>query len=116
MIRYGYQDIIQADNDAVLAVLKSVNLTQDSAIEQFKQSVAANSAAQQAVAVKALDLDLGLGEWLWATPNTYLFETKHMPAAKGGRLQRFVAFLKLAGVALNTAASRLSPSEERLTS
>jgi hypothetical protein len=114
MIRYGYQDIIQADNDAVLAVLKSVNLTQDSAIEQFKQSVAANSAAQQAVAVKALDL--GLGEWLWATPNTYLFETKLMSAAKGGRLQRFVAYLKLAGVARNTAASRLYPNEERLTS
>ena len=89
MIRYSYQEIIQANNDAVVAVLKSVNLTQDPAIEQFKQSVVANTAALQAVAVKALDL--GLGECLWATPNNYLFETKLMSAAKGGWLQRFVA-------------------------
>ena len=81
MIRYGQQDITQADIDAVIAVLKSVNLTQGPAITEFEQSVAAHTGALHAVAVSnataalhiaCLALDLGPGDWLWTTPNTFV--------------------------------------------
>jgi UDP-4-amino-4,6-dideoxy-N-acetyl-beta-L-altrosamine transaminase len=81
MIRYGQQDITQADIDAVISVLKSVNLTQGPAIIQFEQSVIAQTGAKHAVAVSnataalhiaCLALDLGPGDWLWTTPNTFV--------------------------------------------
>jgi UDP-4-amino-4,6-dideoxy-N-acetyl-beta-L-altrosamine transaminase len=81
MIRYGQQDITQADIDAVIGVLKSVNLTQGPAITQFEQSVMRHTGAQHAVAVSnataalhiaCLALDLGPGDWLWTTPNTFV--------------------------------------------
>ncbi len=81
MIRYGQQDITQADINAVVAVLKSVNLTQGPAITQFEQSVIAHTRAKHAVAVNSatsalhiacLALDLGPGDWLWTTPNTFV--------------------------------------------
>ena len=81
MIRYGQQDINQADIDAVIAVLKSVNLTQGPAITQFEQSVIAHTGAKHAVAVSnataalhiaCLALDLGPDDWLWTTPNTFV--------------------------------------------
>ena len=81
MIRYGQQDITQADIDAVISVLKSVNLTQGPAITQFERSVIAHTGAKHAVAVSnataalhiaCLALDLGPGDWLWTTPNTFV--------------------------------------------
>ena len=81
MIRYGQQDITQADIDAVVAVLKSVNLTQGPTIMQFEQSVMTQTGAKYAVAVSnataalhiaCLALDLGPGDWLWTTPNTFV--------------------------------------------
>jgi UDP-4-amino-4,6-dideoxy-N-acetyl-beta-L-altrosamine transaminase len=81
MIRYGQQDITQEDIDAVVAVLKSVNLTQGPAITQFEQSVSGHSGAKHALAVSnataalhiaCLALDLGPGDWLWTTPNTFV--------------------------------------------
>lgn len=81
MIRYGQQDITQADIDAVIGVLKSVNLTQGPNIPQFEQSVLAHTRAKHAVAVNSatsalhiacLALDLGHGDWLWTTPNTFV--------------------------------------------
>lgn len=81
MIRYGQQDITQADIDAVIGVLKSVNLTQGPNIPQFEQSVVAHTGAKHAVAVNSatsalhiacLALDLGPGDWLWTTPNTFV--------------------------------------------
>ena len=81
MIHYGRQDITQDDIDAVVAVLKSVNLTQGPAIAQFEQSVASHTGARHAVAVSnataalhiaCLALDLGPGDWLWTTPNTFV--------------------------------------------
>ncbi len=81
MIRYGQQDITQADIDAVIAVLKSVNLTQGPNITQFEQSVCKHTGAQHAVAVNSatsalhiacLALGLGRGDWLWTTPNTFV--------------------------------------------
>jgi UDP-4-amino-4,6-dideoxy-N-acetyl-beta-L-altrosamine transaminase len=81
MIPYGRQDITQADIDAVIAVLKSVNLTQGPTIEQFERSVMTHTQAVHAVAVNSatsalhiacLALDLGPGDWLWTTPNTFV--------------------------------------------
>lgn len=81
MIRYGQQDITQEDIDAVIAVMKSVNLTQGPAIAQFEQSVAKHTGAQHAIAVNSatsalhiacMALDLGPGDWLWTTPNTFV--------------------------------------------
>lgn len=81
MIRYGQQDITQADIDAVIGVLKSVNLTQGPNIPQFEQSVTLHTGAKHAVAVNSatsalhmacMALDLGPGDWLWTTPNTFV--------------------------------------------
>lgn len=81
MIRYGQQDITQDDIDAVVAVLKSVNLTQGPAIAQFEQSVVSRTGAKHAMAVSnataalhiaCLALDLGPDDWLWTTPNTFV--------------------------------------------
>jgi UDP-4-amino-4,6-dideoxy-N-acetyl-beta-L-altrosamine transaminase len=81
MIRYGQQDINQADIDAVVAVLQSVNLTQGPKIPEFEESVMARTGAKHAVAVNSatsalhiacLALDLGPGDWLWTSPNTFV--------------------------------------------
>lgn len=81
MIRYGQQDITQADIDAVIDVLKSVNLTQGPKIEQFEQSVrdytgakhaAAVNSATSALHIACLALDLCPGDWLWTTPNSFV--------------------------------------------
>jgi UDP-4-amino-4,6-dideoxy-N-acetyl-beta-L-altrosamine transaminase len=81
MIRYGQQDITQADIDAVVSVMKSINLTQGPAITAFEQSVLAHTGAKHAVAVNSatsalhiacLALGLGPGDWLWTTPNTFV--------------------------------------------
>lgn len=81
MIRYGQQDITEDDIDAVVAVMKSINLTQGPAIPQFEQSVLAHTSAKHAVAVNSatsalhiacLALGLGPGDALWTTPNTFV--------------------------------------------
>lgn len=81
MIRYGQQDITQADIDAVVNVLKSVNLTQGPNIPAFEQSVVAHTGAKYAVAVNSatsalhiacMALGLGPGDWLWTSPNTFV--------------------------------------------
>lgn len=81
MIRYGQQDITQADIDAVVNVLKSVNLTQGPNIPQFEQSIMTRTGSKHAIAVNSatsalhiacLALDLGPNDWLWTTPNTFV--------------------------------------------
>jgi UDP-4-amino-4,6-dideoxy-N-acetyl-beta-L-altrosamine transaminase len=81
MIPYGRQDITQADIDAVVAVLNSDYLTQGPTVAQFEQSVINFTGAKHAVAVSnataglhiaCLALDLGPGDWLWTTPNTFV--------------------------------------------
>jgi UDP-4-amino-4,6-dideoxy-N-acetyl-beta-L-altrosamine transaminase len=81
MIPYGRQDITQADIDAVIAVLKSDHLTQGPAISRFEKNVADYTGAKHALAVSnataalhiaCLALDLGPGDWLWTTPNTFV--------------------------------------------
>ena len=81
MIPYGRQDIIQTDIDAVIEVLKSDYLTQGNRVPQFEQVVADYCGANHALAVNSATsalhlacraLELGVGDWLWTTPNTFV--------------------------------------------
>ncbi len=81
MIPYGRQEIIQADIDAVVEVLRSDFLTQGPAVPMFEQAVVTYCGAQHAVAVNSatsalhiacLALDLGPGDWLWTSPITFV--------------------------------------------
>jgi|SRR3972149_4029932 len=80
-IPYGRQSISDEDVDAVVAVLKSDWLTQGPAVERFenaiadycgvKYAVAANSATS-ALHIACLTADLGPGDTLWTSPNTFV--------------------------------------------
>lgn len=81
MIPYGRQEILQADIDSVVAVLRSDYLTQGPAVPRFEEVVAAHVGARHAVAVNSatsalhiacLALELGIGDWLWTTPITFV--------------------------------------------
>lgn len=81
MIPYGRQEIIQADIDAVAAVLQSDFLTQGPMVPRFEQVVAAYCGTTHAIAVNSatsalhiacLALGLGPGDWLWTSPITFL--------------------------------------------
>ncbi len=142
MIRYGQQDITQADIDAVVGVLKSTNLTQGPSIPKFEGSVLAQTGAKHAIAVNSatsalhiacLALDLGPGDWLWTSPNTFVasancalycgaqvdfvdidprtynlcptaLEAKLVEADKHGRLPKIVVPVHLSGQSCDMAA------------
>lgn len=81
MIPYGRQDINQQDIDAVIEVLQSDFLTQGPKVPAFEQTVAeyvgakhalAANSATSALHIACLALDLGEGDWLWTTPNTFV--------------------------------------------
>ena len=81
MIPYGRQDITQEDLDGVLAVLTSDFLTQGPQVPAFEAALAAHVGAAYAVAVNSatsalhiacLALDLGPGDLLWTSPNTFV--------------------------------------------
>lgn len=81
MIPYGRQEIIQADIDSVVAVLRSDYLTQGPAVPRFEVVVASHVSASHAVAVNSatsalhiacLALGLGPGDRLWTSPITFV--------------------------------------------
>ena len=81
MIPYGRQDMTEADIAAVEAVLRSDFLTQGPAVPRFEQAVADYCGARYGVAVNSATsalhiacqaLDLGPGDWLWTSPNTFV--------------------------------------------
>lgn len=81
MIPYSCQEITDADIAAVTAVLHSDYLTQGPAVPHFEQAVAARVGARFGVAVSSATaalhlacraLDLGPGDWLWTSPNTFV--------------------------------------------
>jgi UDP-4-amino-4,6-dideoxy-N-acetyl-beta-L-altrosamine transaminase len=81
MIPYGRQDISQADIDAVIDVLRSDFITQGPTIPKFEQAVATYAGAKYGVVansstsclhIACLALDLGFGDWLWTSPNTFV--------------------------------------------
>jgi UDP-4-amino-4,6-dideoxy-N-acetyl-beta-L-altrosamine transaminase len=81
MIPYGRQDIDQADINAVVAVLRSDFITQGPMVPLFEQVLTSYCGASHAVVVSnasaalhiaCLALDLGPGDWLWTSPNTFV--------------------------------------------
>lgn len=81
MIPYGRQTISEADIEAVVRVLRSDFLTQGPVTPQFEAALAANSGAKHAVAVNSatsalhvacLALQVGRGDLVWTTPNTFV--------------------------------------------
>ncbi|QDQ28889.1 UDP-4-amino-4,6-dideoxy-N-acetyl-beta-L-altrosamine transaminase [Chitinimonas arctica] len=81
MIPYGRQQISADDIAAVVETLQSDWLTQGPAITAFEQAMAERCGARHAVAVcnataalhiACLALDLGAGDRLWTTPNTFV--------------------------------------------
>ncbi|GIC77289.1 UDP-4-amino-4,6-dideoxy-N-acetyl-beta-L-altrosamine transaminase [Moritella sp. F3] len=81
MIPYGKQDINQQDIDAVIKVLQSDYLTQGPQVPLFEQTLIDHSGAEYAVACNSatsalhlacLVLELGVGDWLWTTPITFV--------------------------------------------
>lgn len=81
MIPYGRQDIDDADIAAVVAVLKSDFLTQGPVVPRFEEAVAARVACAHAIAVNSATsalhiamaaLDVGSGDLVWTSPNTFV--------------------------------------------
>jgi UDP-4-amino-4,6-dideoxy-N-acetyl-beta-L-altrosamine transaminase len=81
MIPYGRQEIIQADIDAVVDVLRSDFLTQGPVVPDFEKSVADYCGAKHGVAVNSatsalhiacLALGVGKGDVVWTTPITFV--------------------------------------------
>ena len=81
MIPYGRQEITEADIAEVEKVLRSDFLTQGPTVPKFEQAVAKYCGTSHAVAVNSatsalhiacLALDLGPGDYLWTSPNTFV--------------------------------------------
>jgi UDP-4-amino-4,6-dideoxy-N-acetyl-beta-L-altrosamine transaminase len=81
MIPYARQSISSQDVDAVVEVLKSDWLTQGPTVPRFELAVAERVGAEYAVAVNSatsalhvacLALELGPGDRLWTSPNTFV--------------------------------------------
>ena len=80
-IPYGSQNINQQDIDAVVQVLHSDWLTQGKATDLFEQAVAdycgvkyaiAVSSATAALHIACLAIGLGIQDYLWTSPNTFV--------------------------------------------
>lgn len=81
MIPYGRQEITQEDIDSVVSALRSDYLTQGPKVPEFERLVASHVDAKHAVAVNSatsalhiacMALNLGPGDWLWTSPNTFV--------------------------------------------
>ncbi|MBE1294808.1 UDP-4-amino-4,6-dideoxy-N-acetyl-beta-L-altrosamine transaminase [Phycobacter azelaicus] len=81
MIPYGRQDITQTDVDAVCETLLGDFITQGPKIAEFENVIAdtcdvthaiAVSSATAALHIAYLALDLGPGDLLWTSPNTFV--------------------------------------------
>jgi UDP-4-amino-4,6-dideoxy-N-acetyl-beta-L-altrosamine transaminase len=81
MITYSRQEITEEDIAEVEKVLRSDFLTQGPTVPKFEKSIANYCGASHAIAVNSatsalhiacLALDLGPGDWLWTSPNTFV--------------------------------------------
>lgn len=81
MIPYGRQEITESDIDAVVEVLKSDFLTQGPMVPRFEKRITkycganyglAVNSATSALHVACLSLGLGVGDWLWTSPITFV--------------------------------------------
>lgn len=81
MIPYGRQDINEHDIAAVVATLQSDFLTQGPVVPRFEDALAKRVGATHAIAVNSATsalhvamaaLDVGPGDMVWSTPNTFV--------------------------------------------
>ena len=81
MIPYGRQEITEADITEVEKILRSDYLTQGPTVPKFEKSVSNYCGASHSIAVNSatsalhiacLALDLGPGDLLWTSPNTFV--------------------------------------------
>lgn len=81
IIPYGRQEIQESDIEAVLEVLKSDFLTQGPAVPCFESLVKKYCSADYAIAVNSatsalhislLALDVGQGDYVWTSPNSFV--------------------------------------------
>ena len=81
MIPYARQEIREEDIIEVEKVLRSDFLTQGPCVPMFEQKVAeycgnkyaiAANSATSALHIACLALNLGPGDWLWTSPNTFV--------------------------------------------
>lgn len=81
MIPYGRQDISEKDIEAVVDVLRSDFITQGPAVPAFEKSIAAYCGSKYAIAVNSatsalhiacLALDVGPGDIVWTSPNSFV--------------------------------------------
>lgn len=81
MIPYGRQNINAADIDAVVAVLQSDSLTQGPAVPAFEAALSTRCGGTHGIAVSnataalhlaCLALEVGPGDTVWTTPNTFV--------------------------------------------
>jgi len=81
VIPYGKHDINQTDIDSVVDVLQSDFLTQGPQVPLFEKTVSDYCGAEYGVAVNSatsalhiacLALELGKGDWLWTSPNSFV--------------------------------------------
>jgi UDP-4-amino-4,6-dideoxy-N-acetyl-beta-L-altrosamine transaminase len=81
MIPYGRQEVIEEDIQEVEKILRSDFLTQGPTVPKFEQSVADYCSASYAIAMNSatsalhiacLALDLGPGDCLWTSANTFV--------------------------------------------
>lgn len=141
MIPYGRQKISQEDIDVVSEVLRSDFLTQGPAVPRFEREVAHYTGARHALAVNSatsalhiacLAIGLGVGDWLWTSPITFVasancglycgarvdfvdidetgnigiatLEAKLESASRDGRLPKVLVVVHLAGQSCDMAA------------
>lgn len=81
MIPYGRQTISEDDIDAVVQVMRSDFLTQGPRVPAFEETVIKHIEVPYAIAVNSatsalhmacLALELGPGDWLWTSPNSFV--------------------------------------------
>ena len=81
MIPYGRQEISEEDVNAVVEALRSDFLTQGPKVPLFEKAVAdycgvkygvAVNSATSALHIACLALELGEGDWLWTSPNSFV--------------------------------------------
>ena len=80
-IPYRHQNISEEDIEAVVSVLRSDWLTQGPLVPEFEEAVAHKCQSRYAVAVNSatsalhlacLALEIGPGDTVWTTPNTFV--------------------------------------------
>lgn len=81
MIPYGKQDITDSDIAAVIEVLRSDFITQGPVVPEFEREISSYCSAKYAVAVNSATsalhlackaLDVGPGDLVWTSPNTFV--------------------------------------------